>query len=650
MFWDRVADFWTTAVRSPRRVSGRWVRLANRISRNAARLQSQSDAELRRTATELRFRAYEGEPLEALLLTAYSLVVESARRHIGLRHFETQILGGIALHHGCIAEIQTGEGKTLTATLPLFLNALRGEPVHLATANDYLAERDARWMQPVFEALGLTVGSVTGDLSPTQRRAAYACDITYGTAREFGFDFLRDRLSLRSNGPASAPLFAESLGLNELNSNDLRPATTVQRLPLGFALIDEADSLLIDEARTPLIISTQSADHEQAETLLSWASTAAADFGQAEFIETIAESNERFMTEAGLRRLRALPKPSGINAVPLSEIADAVVQSVHVAETFRRDEHYVVRDGEILIVDEYTGRVAEGRKWRNGIHQAVEAREGVPLSPLTHHSARVTVQEYFARYSRITGMTGTAASAAHEFWTVYKLPVIQIPTYRPVRRQVLPTRVLANSDARWDAIAMEVIERQRVGRPVLIGTRTIDQSERLSERLNSAGIEHRILNARNPALEAEIVSEAGQSGCVTVATNMAGRGTDIKLSADAEAEGGLHVICSEPHTSARIDRQLAGRCGRQGDPGSVQSFMSFEDEILKAAFGPSRAAALAKGAIGRADLDCEAQLFATAQADVERQHVEERRLVVTQSQIQMRQLEQLGQDPFLDAV
>lgn len=650
MNWSLVTDIWTSAVRSPRRASGRWVRLASQISENAHRLESQSDAAIRKAATELRFRAYEGESLESLLPTAYSLVVESARRHIGLRHFQTQILGGIALHHGCIAEIQTGEGKTLTATLPLFLNALRGEPVHLATANDYLAERDARWMQPVFEALGLTVGAVTGALSPAQRQVAYACDITYGTAREFGFDFLRDRLSAASSGSGAGPLFSDSLGQQTASPSTNRQIATVQRLPLGFALIDEADSLLIDEARTPLIISTQSSDQAQMESLLTWASRVAPEFAQKQLVETGTEAHERFITEAGLRHLRAVPKPEGINSVPLSEIADAVVQSVYVAEAFKRDEHYVVRDGEVVIIDEYTGRAAEGRKWRNGIHQAVEAREGVPLSPLTQHSARVTVQDFFARYARITGMTGTAASAAREFWIAYRLPVIQIPTYRTVRREVWPARVFASGAARWEAVTQEVVEMRNLGRPVLIGTRTIDQSERLSELLQSARIEHQVLNARNPALEAEIVADAGQPRRVTVATNMAGRGTDIKLSAETESCGGLHVICSEPYPSARIDRQLAGRCGRQGDPGSVRHCMSYDDEILVAAYGKQRTEELKAAHAGHGQLDSQAPQFARAQMAVERQHVEERQLVVTQSRLQMRQLEQLGQDPFLDSL
>lgn len=654
MIWDQVAELWTKAVRSPKRPPSSWWRLVRRIDAAAHQLESRSDAELLTAANELRYRACSGETLDRLIPQAFPLVIEAARRHLGLRHFATQILGGVAIQRGCIAEIQTGEGKTLTATLPLFLNALCGESVHLATANDYLARRDADWMRPVYAALGMTVGAITGELSPAQRRAAYACDITYGTAREFGFDFLRDRLSQRTQNGVSAQSFAAMLNLPRGMNSALRNTEQLQRHPLAFVLIDEADSLLIDEARTPLIISSQSQDQAQSTALLCWAAAISDRLRSDECIAEDTERQQRFLTEAGLRRLRSIPKPTALQSLPLSDLADAVVQSVHVAETLRRDEHYVVRDGQVLIVDEYTGRVAEGRKWRNGIHQAVEAREHVPLSPLTQHVARITVQEFFARYARRSGMTGTAISSAFEFWSVYGLPVYQIPTFRLTGRKMLSPRVFPTSSARWDAIVIEVAEMHRSGRPVLIGTRTIEQSERLAERLSSTGLEHRVLNARNPALEAEIVADAGQPHCITVATNMAGRGTDIKLQGDAFERGGLHVICSEPHSSARIDRQLFGRCGRQGDPGSVRQYMSFEDEILTAAWGAERAAEWQQAAEQKSQqqwsMPSGVAVFENAQSIVERQHQLERRMLVTQSRYQLQQLEQLGQDPFLDAV
>ena len=653
MFWHRLSEFWLTTFRSPRRPPAGWRRLAFEVVDRAQRLGSQSEAELRQAAMSLRYRVLSGESLDQVLPEAFALVVETSSRQLGMRHFPVQILGGIALHRGCIAEIQTGEGKTLLATLPLFLNALSGMPVHLATANDYLAKRDADQLRPIFESLGMSVGAITGDLSPCQRRAAYACDITYGTAREFGFDFLRDRLTLRASGKDVSPLFAELLrsGGQPGGQSTSLEQSTIQRHPLHFALIDEADSLLIDEARTPLIISSQATDPSMTEALLRWSARVADEFRNVELVVLDPESKQRELTSAGFRRLRAVSKPAEINGVPLSELAESVVRSVTVAETLQRDQHYVVRDGEIMIVDEFTGRISDGRKWRNGVHQAIEAREGVPLSPMTHHSARITVQEFFARYGRVCGMTGTAASSAFEFWNVYSLPVMQLPTHKPARRQRWGDRVLPTADARWAAIAADVLDMQRAGRPILIGTRTIEQSEQLSSRLTTVGLEHQVLNARNHAREAEVIADAGRPGCVTVATNMAGRGTDIRLQGDAEARGGLHVICSELHPSARIDRQLAGRCGRQGDPGSVQSFMSLDDEILAGGLGRERAAQMREfGSANSASLDQHATAFRNAQATVERTHQQERQLLVAHTRQQTRQLAQLGLDPFLDGV
>ena len=653
MFWHRLSEFWLTTFRSPRRPPAGWRRLAFEVVDRAQRLGSQSEAELRQAAMSLRYRVLSGESLDQVLPEAFALVVETSSRQLGMRHFPVQILGGIALHRGCIAEIQTGEGKTLLATLPLFLNALSGMPVHLATANDYLAKRDADQLRPIFESLGMSVGAITGDLSPCQRRAAYACDITYGTAREFGFDFLRDRLTLRASGKDVSPLFSELLrsGGQPGGQSTSLEQSTIQRHPLHFALIDEADSLLIDEARTPLIISSQATDPSMTEALLRWSARVADEFRNVELVVLDPESKQRELTSAGFRRLRAVSKPAEINGVPLSELAESVVRSVTVAETLQRDQHYVVRDGEIMIVDEFTGRISDGRKWRNGVHQAIEAREGVPLSPMTHHSARITVQEFFARYGRVCGMTGTAASSAFEFWNVYGLPVMQLPTHKPARRQRWGDRVLPTADARWAAIAADVLDMQRAGRPILIGTRTIEQSEQLSSRLTTVGLEHQVLNARNHAREAEVIADAGRPGCVTVATNMAGRGTDIRLQGDAEARGGLHVICSELHPSARIDRQLAGRCGRQGDPGSVQSFMSLDDEILATGLGRERAAQMREfGLASAAPLDQHATAFRNAQATVERTHQQERQLLVAHTRQQTRQLAQLGLDPFLDGV
>ncbi|MHC4878323.1 MAG: preprotein translocase subunit SecA, partial [Planctomycetota bacterium] len=452
------------AVRSPSR---RWYRLARDVDRTALGLKSVSDDGLRQQAAELRYRARSGEQLDELLVPAFALVVEAARRHIGQRHYEVQVVCGIALRHGCIAEMQTGEGKTLVATLPLFLHALTGKAVHLATANDYLAKRDADWMRPVYESLGLTVEAVTGDMTPAERRRAYDCDLTYGTAREFGFDFLRDRLSLAAAGQSETVRFADvisntasSVGVRRsgadagTDASDLRP--TIQRWPLGFALIDEADSLLIDEARTPLIVSGPDDEPGAQEMLFRWAASAATELDTDRHLDRDEDTGRIDLTRAGDRFVRALAKPASIATVPVSEIAEAIVRAAYVASSLHRDQQYVIRDGTIQIVDEYTGRVADGRRWRNGVHQAVEAREGVPITPLTQHCARITVPELFGLYERISGMTGTAASATREFASVYGLPVVRVPPRRKNRRKAWRSRMSATSDERWAAVVAEV--------------------------------------------------------------------------------------------------------------------------------------------------------------------------------------------------
>lgn len=615
---------------------------------------------MRQAAAALRYRARSGEPLGTLLSEAFAIVVDASRRHLGLTHYPVQVLGGIALHHGCIAEMQTGEGKTLVATLPVFLNALRGLPIHVATANDYLAHRDANWMRPVYESLGLTVSSVTGDMTPAERRLAYDCDITYGTAREFGFDFLRDRLTLRVSGQSESPLFADSLStptfgnavnqVSDASQNQTAQRPTVQRHPLHFALIDEADSLLIDEARTPLIISSESGDQQTKAALYRWCAAAAGKFQIGEHVSRDEDSGQFELTPAGYRLVRSLPRPPLLNELPMSDITDGVVRASYVVDALKLDEHYVVKDGKVYIVDEYSGRIAEGRKWRNGVHQAVEAREQLEVTPLTTHNARITVQELFGQYDRISGMTGTAATAAHEFLSVYGLPVFKIPTRRPTRRESWSVQILQTADARWEAIAQEVKQQHDTGRPVLVGTRTIEQSERLATLLTDVGIDHQLLNARNHAREAEIVAEAGQPGRVTVATNMAGRGTDIALHGDSEDRGGLHVICGELHAAARIDRQLIGRCARQGDLGSYRQFLSLDDDILKEGLDKLALSQLhRRGQHQTNAVSATLPEFLRAQRFVERHHEQDRELLLVHARHRASQLQQLGQNPWLDA-
>ena len=634
MILQRASELWTRTFQPARKPGRAWRALARRIDGAAAMLESVSDTDLAAQAESLRYRAHSGEPLASLVDDACPLVIEASRRQLGLRPYFVQILGGLALQSGCVAEMATGEGKTLTATMPLFLNSLCGEPCHLATANDYLAERDAGTMRPLFASLGLTVAHVSAGMSQEERRAAYASDITYGTAREFGFDFLRDQLALTKSDTGEAKSFGVP--------SRAGAAGTVQRRPFGFALIDEADSLLIDEARTPLIISSQAGHAERDEALFRWAAKVAPQFAAGTQLERNDDRAPFELTPSGVRLCRSIRKPRALDSLPMSDISDAVLRAAFVAATLLRDVDYIVEESKVLIVDEFTGRVARGRKWRNGVHQAVEAKEQLPITSLTVHTARIAIPELFGLYDRVSGMTGTASSVAHEFWRLYGLRVCRIPTHKPSRRTQLPAVNTASAAERWSAIAEDIAAQRAAGRPVLIGTRTIAQSQELSEILQEEKIPHDVLNALNHREEASIIAEAGAPERVTVATNMAGRGTDIRLQGDAELRGGLHVICAEPQSAARIDRQLAGRCARQGDTGSYQPFLSPEDEVLKEAWGERAGETTAADSLSAG--------IQKAQSAVERRHAQERSILMQSSSRQRRQLESLGLDPWLDAI
>jgi preprotein translocase subunit SecA len=618
-------------------------RLAGRILQHSAAWASLDSAALLERSLALRYRAQCGEPLDRLLVEAYALVREAARRTVGLQHFETQLLGGILLQRRPIAEMQTGEGKTLTATLPLYLAALPGHGTHLATANDYLARRDADWVRPLFSALGLSVGAVLASQSARDRRAAYQCDVTYGTAREFGFDFLRDRLRARDAAQAQGALFAAE----ETERSSPAP---VQR-GLHYLLADEADSLLIDEARMPLVISGSSPGDVEADVaLFRWSAAAARSFTDgADF--TIDPSQKRVaLTAVGRERARLLPQPRELSRFSLPELYEALERGVRAEKFYLRDRHYVIRNDRVIIVDEFTGRPAEGRQWRDGLHQAMQAKEGLPITPASVSAAQITAQEFFLQYRRLAGMTGTAATSTAEFRSVYALTVTPIPTHRPCRRIELPVRVLPGAREKWLAIVAEIREMHDQGRPVLVGTRSIDKSEEIAALLSQAGIEHRVLHARNLAAEADIIAQAGQLGRVTVATNLAGRGTDIRLGPGVADVGGLHVVCSELHDAARIDRQLTGRCARQGDPGSYRQFLALDDEILESGLGPERAARWrARFATSQRSLDFLAPQFRRAQQRIERQHRSDRRLLLYQAGERRLLHERMGQDPWLDA-
>ena len=628
-----------------RRRLANWSRSVEEIAAFEPALQAETDPQLRKRSLSLRYRSKSGEKPARLLPEAFALIREASVRTTGMRHFDVQMLGGICLFHGAIAEMETGEGKTLTATLPMFLRSLSGKGAHLATVNDYLAGRDAEQMTPVYELLGLTVGCIMTQDTSEQRRNSYACDVTYGTAKEFGFDFLRDRLLLRKMGRQ----MSDFLGEGSSHRWDEGGEKPVQR-GANFALVDEADSVLIDEARTPLIIgSLGEKAREQVVATFLWAAEHAPKFVEDEHYEYEQEAHKVELTPEGRQLLRTLPYPDLLRSVGLIDLYQYIERSVKVHRDFQLERQYVVRDGEIVIVDEYTGRLAEGRKWRDGLHQAIEAKEGVEVTVPTGQAARITVQDLFLRYRHLAGMTGTARTSASEFRKIYKARVVPIPTNRPVARNKLPDQIFGTSDGKWLAIVQEIKRLHGEGLPILVGTRSIDKSQRLSALLDEAQIAHQVLNANEIAKEAEIVAQAGESGKVTVATNMAGRGTDIKLAETVAERGGLQVICTEMHDAARIDRQLIGRCGRQGDPGTFRQYMALDDDVLLNGFGRDRAEKLERiGTKADGSLRGYSRLFRRAQRRVERRHFRDRNILLHHERERKKIQREMGQDPYLD--
>ena len=622
-----------------------WVSLLDQVNALESALQKESDPQLRKRSLSLRFRAKSGEKLEKLLPEAYSLVREAAVRTLQMRHFDVQVMGGIALFYGSIAEMDTGEGKTLTATLPMYIRALPGKGSHLATVNDYLAVRDAETMGPVYSLLGMSIGVIETQDTSDKRREAYGCDITYGTAKEFGFDFLRDRLLLRRMGRQESDFLGEG-------SSERWDASGEQPVQRGayFSLVDEADSVLIDEARTPLIIGSLGEDAvEQVVATFQWAAENAPRYEEDNHYEYDFEKKKAELTPFGRQFMRSLPQPELLRTVGLVDLYEYTERAVKVHRDYALDREYVVRDGEIIIVDEFTGRLAEGRKWRDGIHQAIEAKEEVEVTVPTGQAARITVQDLFLRYRSLAGMTGTARTSAREFRKIYKMRVIPIPTNKPVQRKRLKTQIFGTSKGKWEAIADETVKLHHQGRPVLIGTRSIDKSELLSGLLSERSLKHQVLNANEVAKEADIVALAGQPGKVTVATNMAGRGTDIKLGEGVPEAGGLAVIVTEMHDAARVDRQLCGRCGRQGDPGTYRFFLSLDDEILETGFGPDRAKKYVDfGVKIDGQVDQLARVFRKAQRKVERNHFRDRSVLLHHEKQRKKMQREMGQDPYLD--
>ncbi len=615
------------------------------VAQVAENLKKLSDAELRKSSLGLRYQILSGTPADQILPEAFAHVCESSRRTLNMVPYPVQILGGTVMHRRGIAVMQTGEGKTLTATLPLYLAALAGNGAHLATANDYLAQRDAEQMQPLFALLGLSTGIVVAETERARRMRAWAADITYTTAKEIGFDFLRDRLLLRQlelGQSGNSPGF----DTNRTDDGDRRPVLR----ELSFVLVDEADSILIDEARTPLIVSGNNDGPSSTRlAMFRWAAEIARAL-RAETDFTLDPARRSVdLQPKGRESIRRAAKPEELVSIPYFSLYEQVTLAVTVDHFYFPDRHYVVRDGEIVIVDEFTGRLAEGRRWRSGIHQAIEMREGVQVTAETGESARITLQDLFLRYPHMCGMTGTVADSARELEQIYDVRVCEIPTNRPPRRVRWPDRVLASEDEKWQAIAVAVKKIHSTGQPVLVGTRSIDKSERLSGILTRHNIPHQVLNARSHQREAELVAAAGQRGAVTVATNMAGRGTDIRLDPAALELGGLHVICSELHDSARIDRQLTGRCGRQGDPGTWQVFLSLDDDILLHGLQEKGVQRFRAKARGCKHPDRLASQFRRAQQAVEQRHFQARKMLMYQEQQRHEMQLNLGMDPYLDA-
>jgi preprotein translocase subunit SecA len=621
--------------------------LVPRIRAFEAKYDSLTDAELKTAGLKLRGRARGGESLDKLVPEAFGLVCVAAKRRTEMRPFDVQLAAGYVMHNGALAELATGEGKTLCASMPVFLNALVGKGVHVTTVNDYLARRDAELMGPIYNTLGLTVGVLQQQMGEQDRQKAYRCDITYGTASEFGFDFLRDRLKAAGAKGQEAPFWAP---WQNGAFNATPPDPYVQR-GHHYALVDEADNIFIDEARTPLIIAgpTRLATPEE-ETVYRWADALAQQMEPERHFTFDMKKQKLELTNSGQELARYSNPPSvGADSLAMDKLYERLEQALHAHIRFKRDQHYMIEKDKIVIIDESTGRRMPDRHWREGLHQAVEAKERVPIHFPSDHAAQITYQSYFRLYTKLAGMTGTAAQNWFELFRVYKLWVVCVPTNRPVIRVNWPDRVFPTEEAKFDAIVQEVLHLRSQGRSVLIGTRSVEKSEALSKKLTAAGTDHDVLNARFHEMEAQIVAQAGQKGRVMIATNMAGRGTDIKPEDVVLAAGGLHVLGTERHEALRIDRQLLGRAGRQGDPGTSQFFLSLEDELLEG-LSPARYEALKKRGQkgGNVNWDGYLSLFYRAQGRVERRHYKNRVDLMVHEKQRQEVLKDLGADPYVD--
>ncbi|MBV8222165.1 MAG: preprotein translocase subunit SecA, partial [Candidatus Eremiobacteraeota bacterium] len=595
-------------------------RTVEKVNALESSVASLSDDELRLKTPAFRARLEQGETLDQLLPEAFAVVREAGKRALGMRHFNVQIMGGQVLHDHKVAEMRTGEGKTLVATLPVYLNALTGKGVHVVTVNDYLAKRDAEWMGPIYEALGMTVGVIQHDLDHAARKSAYACDVTYVTNNEVGFDYLRDNMAW---------------SLDQM----------VQR-ELNYAIVDEVDSILIDEARTPLIISGSPEAvlgpgyRDPSHLYERFARQIMPQLERDEDYTVDEKMHAVPITEKGVAKVERLLGLQNLYDPANLEMAHQLQAALKAKELFRKDEQYVVKDGEIIIVDEFTGRLMYGRRYSDGIHQAIEAKEGIKVKSEDQTLATITFQNYFRLYKKLAGMTGTAKTEEREFREIYGLDVLSIPTNVAVRRKDADDVVYNHEDGKFRAVINEIIEMHKAGRPVLVGTRSIEKSERLSGMLGKRGIEHNVLNAKYHEKEAEIIKDAGLRGKVTIATNMAGRGVDIKLGEGVPELGGLHIIGTERHESRRIDNQLRGRSGRQGDLGSSRFYCALDDELMRI-FGGERI----RGIMERFKIDDDTPIEAgiltasieRAQKKVEAHHYEARKHVLEYDDVMNKQ-------------
>ena len=561
------------AVRRLRRGRTELNNAVRRVRALESNYSSQSDSELRQAAKRLGVEMRRKGLKDELLLQSFALVRESAERSLGMRPYDVQIKGGWAMIRGMIAEMQTGEGKTLTATLPACAAALAGVPVHVITVNDYLVARDAETMRPLYEFLGLSVGAILEDMQGDERRIQYACDITYCTNKQVAFDYLKDRVLL---GKKYSRM---QLDLESLYAENPRSERLLLR-GLCFAVVDEADSVMIDEAQTPLILSAPD-DQQEATEVYSEALAIAREFEEDEEFTIDRFHRVVEITPDGLDRIdddTAGMKGPWVSSKFRKELITKALTALYC---FNRDEHYLVSDDKVMIVDEFTGRVMADRTWEHGLHQLIEVKEGCEASARRKTIARVSYQRFFRRYLRLSGMTGTASSASSELWSIYGLKVAKIPTNKPSLRQVKKDRIFIEENDKWRAAVNRISQLYKKGQPVLVGTRSVANSDKLSSALTSAGIEHVVLNARQDDEEADIIANAGTLATVTVATNMAGRGTDIKLQEGVVELGGLHVLAAEKNESPRIDRQLIGRSGRQGDPGSAETIVALGDDVFQ---------------------------------------------------------------------